>query len=152
MRHFFKTVIASLLVLAVTTVTDAQDPAKRTKDITFDTIKFEMKQGTAWKREMLTPEIEKLANQSIRIRGYMLPSFKQNGITQFVLVRDNMECCFGPGAALYDCVIVEMTGGASASYTIRPIAVEGKFTVKPFQGPDGKHLSIYHLSGTAVKQ
>ena len=152
MRHICKTLVASLLILTATSVADAQDPSKRIKDITFDSIKFEMKKGTAWKREMLTPEIEKLENQSIRIRGYMLPSFKQNGITQFVLVRDNMECCFGPGAAIYDCVIVEMPGTTSASYTIRPIAVEGKFTVKPFKGPDGKHLAIYHLSGTAVKQ
>jgi hypothetical protein len=44
---------------------------------------------------MLTKEIEAMDGQLIRIRGYMLPSFQQSGIKKFVLVRDNMECCFG---------------------------------------------------------
>ena len=43
-----------------------------------------------------------LEKQAVRIRGYILPSFQQAGLTQFVLVRDNQECCFGPGAALHD--------------------------------------------------
>ena len=45
---------------------------------------------------MITPAIEKLENTKVRIRGYILPSFQQSGLTQFVLVRDNMQCCFGP--------------------------------------------------------
>ncbi len=44
--------------------------------------------------------------KNVRVRGFILPSFQQSGITQFVLVRDNQECCFGPGAALHDCVVV----------------------------------------------
>ena len=58
---------------------------------------------------------------------------------------------FGPGAALYDCIFVEMETGKSASFTVRPVAVEGQFSIKPFQGPDGKHLAIYHLRGRSVK-
>ena len=67
----------------------------------------------------------------IRIRGYILPSFQQSGLTQFVLVRDNMECCFGPGAALFDCIVVQMAEGKTAEYTIRPVAVEGEFRFEP---------------------
>ena len=81
----------------------------------------------------------------------MLPSFQQSGIKKFVLVRDNMECCFGPGAAIFDCIIVEMQGSASASFSVRPLAVEGIFTVSEFKGPDGKHLSIYAIKGRSVK-
>ena len=125
--------------------------AEKAKDLTFDDIKFEMKKGDDFERSMLTEKIEKLDGRSIRIRGFMLPSFQQKGITQFVLVRDNLECCFGPGAALYDCIVVEMQGGASASFTVKPIAVEGIFKVQEFKGPDGKHLAIYHLDGTKVK-
>ena len=50
---------------------------------------------------MLTPAVKKLTGKPIRIRGYILPSFQQAGIKQFVLVRDNMQCCFGPGQAAY---------------------------------------------------
>ena len=84
-----------------------------------------MKKGDPFKREMLTEKIEKLDNQPIRIRGYILPSFQQKGITQFVLVRDNMECCFGPGALLHDCMVVRMQPGKTTDFSIRPVAVTG---------------------------
>lgn len=124
---------------------------KKPKDLTFDGIKFPMKKGDKFKRAMLTKKIEDLDGQRIRIRGYILPSFKQKGIKQFVLVRDNMECCFGPGAALYDCIVVEMAKGKSTSFTVRPVAVEGTFAIRPFKGPDGKCLAVYHLTGLSVK-
>jgi hypothetical protein len=125
--------------------------ADKTRTITFDDVKFEMKKGDPFKRSLLTDKIESLHGHPISIRGYILPSFQQKGITQFVLVRDNMECCFGPGAALYDCILVEMEPGKSTSFTVRPVAVEGIFTVNEFKGPDGKHLAIYHLKGQNVK-
>ena len=134
--------------------TTARAPAggrKSTREITFDTLKFEIEKGEAFERKMLTPGIEKLAGERVRIRGYMLPSFQQSGITQFVLVRDNMECCFGPGAALYDCVIVEMVNDQTAEFSVRPIAVEGTFSVREFKGPDDMHLAIFHLEGERVR-
>lgn len=121
------------------------------KDVTFDTIKFEMKKEDPFLRSMLTPQIEALASQPIRIRGYILPSFQQTGIKQFVLVRDNMQCCFGPGAALYDCIIVDMKPGKTAEYTVRPVTVTGVFAVSELLDEDGKHLAIYHLDGELVQ-
>ena len=122
----------------------------KVKEITFDDIKFDMKKGDPFERSMLTKKIEELDGQTVRIRGYMLPSFQQKGITQFVLVRDNLECCFGPGAALFDCVVVELKG-TTATFTVKPIAVEGTFKIQEFKDPDGNHLAVYHLDGTKVK-
>lgn len=151
MTHL-KSGICFLVVLAFGVAVQAQQPDKnRLKDISFDTIKFEIEKDAPFKRDMLTKEIVALEGQLVRIRGYMLPSFQQSGIKKFVLVRDNMECCFGPGAALYDCVIIEMKGAASAEFTVRPIAVEGVFKVSEFKGPDGKHLAIYHIDGRSAK-
>ncbi len=124
---------------------------KKPKDLTFDGVKFPIKKGDKFKRSMLTKKIEDLDGKRVRIRGYILPSFQQKGIKQFILVRDNMECCFGPGAALYDCIVVEMAKGKSTSFTVRPVAVEGTFAIRPFKGPDGKHLAVYHLTGLSVK-
>ena len=130
----------------------AQQPNKtRLKAISFDDIKFEMKKKAAFKRSLLTKEIVALEDQLIKIRGYILPSFQQDGITRFVLVRDNMQCCFGPGAALYDCIVVEMESGKSTSFTVRPVTVEGVFTVHEYKGPDGKHLAIYHVKGRSAE-
>ena len=138
---------ACLLWLVSATVVAGES----TRDITFDTLKFEMTKGDPFERKMLTEGIEKLVGMPIRIRGYILPSFQQKGIKQFVLVRDNMECCFGPGAALYDCILVEMVGDATTEFSVRPVTVEGVFTIKELKGPDGKHLAIYHLDGKSVK-
>lgn len=129
----------------------AEAPEDRIVAKTFDDIKFDIQPDAPFFREMITPEIEQLAGQRIRIRGWMLPTFQRKGITQFVLVRDNLECCFGPGAALYDCIMVEMVPGTSADFSTRSIAVEGTFSIRPFMGPGDRHLAIYHLEGESVK-
>lgn len=121
------------------------------RDITFDDLKFALQKGGAFQRTLLTPKIERLDTQRVRIRGYILPSFQQDGITQFVLVRDNQQCCFGPGAALYDCILVELATGKTTSFSVRPVAVEGVFRIKPYLGPDNKPLAVYQLEAFEVR-
>ncbi len=121
------------------------------RDITFDDIKLEMQKGDPFTRDLLPARVTALERQPVRIRGYILPSFQQSGLTQFVLVRDNQECCFGPGAALHDCVVVRMQPGRTAEFSIRPVAVAGTFRVEELRGPDGKHLAIYALDGESVQ-
>ena len=121
------------------------------REISFDDIKFDMEKGAAFTSDLLPKRVTALEQERIRIRGYILPSFQQTGLTQFVLVRDNMECCFGPGAALYDCVVVRMQPGKTANFSIRPVAVSGVFRLQELKGPDGKHLAIYALDGEAVQ-
>ena len=80
-------------------------------------------------------------------------------ISQFVLVRDNQECCFGPGAALFDCVIIEMVPGKTTDFVTRPVTVEGKFKIdtKSYKYPGGvgpkgaSHFAIFKIAGTSVK-
>jgi len=121
------------------------------REITFDDIKLGLEKGAPFTPDALTPRVRELERSRVRIRGYILPSFQQTGLTQFVLVRDNMECCFGPGAALHDCVVVRMTPGTSAEFSIRPVAVTGVFRVEELRGPGGGHLAIYALDGDDVK-
>jgi hypothetical protein len=133
--------------------TRAAAPAEpeRTRDISFDDLKFDIQKGDPFRRSLLTEKIESLAGKPIRIRGYILPSFQQSGLTQFVLVRDNQSCCFGPGAALYDCVIVEMKPGKSTDYSLYPVAVDGTFSIHEMVDPDGKTVAVYHLDGESVR-
>jgi hypothetical protein len=119
-------------------------------DKTFDDLRFDIQPGQPFHRDMLPQPIETMAGQRIRIRGYILPTPQKRGIKTFVLVRDNQECCFGPGAALYDCILVEMKPGATAEYTIRPVAVEGTFAINEVKNGD-MHLAIYHLDADSVR-
>jgi hypothetical protein len=121
----------------------------RAYDKTFDDLRFDMTVGETFRRSMLTKEIEALGGQRIRIRGYILPTPQRSGIKQFVLVRDNQECCFGPGAALYDCILVELKPGKSAEYSIRPVAVDGTFNIREFV-LGGKHMAIYQMDADSV--
>jgi hypothetical protein len=121
----------------------------RLQDLSFDDVKFEMEKGDPFTTDLLPGPVASLEGQRIRIRGYILPSFQQEGITQFVLVRDNMECCFGPGAALYDCIVVRMLPGRSTNFSVRPVS--GTFHVEELIGPDGRHLAIYSLDGEDVE-
>ena len=123
----------------------------RPYDKTFDDLRFEIEPGQSFRREMLPESIEALASQRIRIRGFILPTPQKRGIRAFVLVRDNQECCFGQGAALYDCILVEMQAEKTAEFSIRPVAVEGTFDIREILGPDGKHLAVYHLDGESVR-
>ena len=120
------------------------------REISFDDIKLDMQKGDPFSRDLLPTRVTGLENSRVRIRGYILPSFQQTGLTQFVLVRDNMECCFGPGALLHDCVVVRMVPGKTAAFSVRPVAVTGTFRVQELRGPDGRHLAIYALDGEAV--
>ncbi len=118
---------------------------------TFDDLKFPMDKAAKFERSMLTPTAKSLLGKRIRIRGYMFPTPLSRGIKQFVLVRDNMECCFGPGAALYDCVLVTMEPGKTTEYEYRGIAVEGELRLEELMGPDGRPLAIYQMKGETVK-
>jgi hypothetical protein len=126
-------------------------PSTARRDISFDDIKLDMQKGDPFTRDLLPSRVTGLEQSRVRIRGYILPSFQQTGLTQFVLVRDNMECCFGPGALLHDCVVVRMVPGTTANFSIRPVAVTGTFRVQELRGPDGRHLAIYALDGEAVE-
>lgn len=123
----------------------------RPYDKTFDDLRFEIAVGQPYKPGMLPEQIEAMKDQRIRIRGFILPTPQKRGIKTFVLVRDNQQCCFGPGAALYDCILVEMEAGKTAEFSILPVTVEGTFDIQEVRGPDGMHLAIYHLAAELVK-
>lgn len=131
----------------------SRSTARSKGDITFDDLKFEIEKGGKFEDGMLTKEIKALDKQTVRLRGYMLPNsvYKSSGIENFVLVRDNMECCFGPGAAIYDCVIVNMEKGKTADFTTKPIAVRGKFEIEEYKFPDGTLAAIYKFTASEAK-
>jgi hypothetical protein len=129
-------------------------------ETSFDDVKFEMDKSAVFDPSYFTPKNKALFGDRIRIRGFMYPTMRKRGLKQFVLVRDNLECCFGPGAALYDCILVTMEEGKTTEYVSnRPVAVEGEFRYEEPKGPrgevlrapDGRPLAIYQMTAQAVK-
>lgn len=139
----------------------SSDAAKAKGEINFDDLKFPIDKDQPFDDSMLIEDVQELAGRNVKLRGYILPAtlFKETDIDQFVLVRDNQECCFGPGAALFDCVIVEMVPGKTTDFVTRPVTVEGKFNIdtKTYRYPDGagpkgaSHFAIFKIDGISVK-
>lgn len=133
----------------------AREAARKRGDYTFDDLKFDIERGGKFDKGMLPEKILELNKKSMRIRGFILPTsvFQEVGIKQFVLVRDNQECCFGPGAMLYDCIIIEMEGDKTTQFSTRPISVKGKFEVdtETFKYPDGTYYAIFKMKASEVK-
>ncbi|TWU57030.1 hypothetical protein Poly51_29510 [Rubripirellula tenax] len=135
--------------------------SKAKGEINFDDLKFEIEKDASFAPEMLSDDVKQLDGKKVKLRGYILPAtlFKETGIDQFVLVRDNQECCFGPGAALFDCVIIEMEPGKTTDFVTRPVTVEGKFKIDTEKykypggvGPKGaSHFAIFKIDGMSVK-
>jgi hypothetical protein len=132
-----------------------REAARKRGDYTFDDLKFEIEKDQEFKKSMLTDSVRALNDKKLRIKGFILPAsvFQLKGIKQFVLVRDNNECCFGPGAALYDCIMIEMAEGKTTNFSNLPVSVSGtmKIDTETYQYPDGGHYAIFKMIATDVK-
>ena len=73
-----------------------------------------------------------LDGKRVRIRGYMRPDFYVEDITEFLFVRDNGECCYGPLPKVYDMIAVQLADGESTDLIEgTPFDVEGTFRIEP---------------------
>lgn len=130
-------------------------------DINFDDLKFNLEKDAPFDPSLITEGLKELDGRNVKLRGYILPStlFSETNISQFVLVRDNQECCFGPGAALYDCVMIQMVEGNTTDFVTRPVTVAGRFVIDtesyrypPGLSPNGAtHMAIFRIEGLDVQ-
>ncbi len=120
-------------------------------DLTFDDLKFDIEVGEPFERSLLSEEVKALDRKEITLGGYMKPSFKASGLTGFVFVRDNKECCFGPQAAIYDCVMVRLAKGTKTNYLVRPFKIRGTLYLKEYEGPDGTTWAIFNMKNAKIE-
>jgi hypothetical protein len=123
-------------------------------EVSFDSLKFDYRLDGSYSEGDLRDEIKALSGKRIEIRGYILPGsvYQDKGFDQFVLIRDNQQCCFGPGAKLYHNMQIKMLEGQTADYTTRPVTVEGTFKLSPYIAPDGKCYSVFYCAAERVRQ
>lgn len=133
-----------------TTTPKAPTDEEEVQDISFEDLEFELEPEDPFHRDLLTSEIEALDGKRIRLRGFMLASYKAEGIEEFVLVRDNQICCFGPGAKIYHNSMVAMDMGRTASFTTRVVVVEGIFHIDEY-ALDGVVYSCFRIVATSVR-
>jgi hypothetical protein len=125
-------------------VLPTRDPSQL-QDITFDDLKINMEADRVFDRSMLTDRVEQLDGCRVRIRGFVFPGvFQQEGIEKFPMVM-NTQCKFGPGGQAHHIIMVDMVAGQTVNFTVRPLTLEGRLTLKPLEGPDGNTWALYHM-------
>ncbi len=135
--------------------------ARAKGEITFDDLKFNIEKDAKFSEDQLDDDVKSLDGLNVQLSGFILPTtlYSETNIQQFILVRDNQECCFGPGAALFDCVVVEMQDDHSTDFVTRPVTVYGKLKIdtEKYKYPGGKgprgeasHFAIFRLEGQKV--
>jgi len=93
-----------------------------------------------------------LDGRDVLLKGYMYPGKQQLGISQFLLVRDQGDCCFGGNPKITDRVLVQLTDASGITFTPRLVKIAGRFAVRPMgfaAGADGGVL--YHLEDAQVR-
>jgi hypothetical protein len=92
---------------------------------------------------IVPPDIAALDGKKVFIKGYIRPDSVtvSRGIKQFLLVRDNNQCCFGDLSTVkyYDQVLVDMLGSRYVDYSDGIFRIGGTLKVEPrFAGSLGR--------------
>jgi hypothetical protein len=103
--------------------------------------------------EPVPPEAVALEGKKVFIKGYMYPS-KNSVVKEFVLCRDNKECCFGGQPKPTDMILVRMKDPPTAEYSTWMRRVAGTFRVLATQrdAEQGvRHQIVYQLEADHLR-
>lgn len=77
------------------------------------------------------PTAVALNGKKVFIKGYVYPTRQMEGIKEFVLCRDNGDCCFGGQPKLTDKILVKLKEPLELTYSQRMFKLAGEFQVLP---------------------
>ena len=89
--------------------------------------------------------------RDVLLKGYMYPGKQTSGIRQFLLVRDQGDCCFGGNPKITDRVLVTLAEPAGVEFTPRLVKIAGRFSVRPAGAPEIGGGVLYHLEGARTR-
>jgi len=113
----------------------------------FERIHYGMLQPLPGDPPTAIPETAAEVNgKDVLLKGYMYPGSRQQGITEFILCRDQGDCCFGGDPKLTDRVLVRIADPKNAvAYTQRLLKIAGRFRVQLAGAPELGGGVLYHL-------
>jgi hypothetical protein len=102
-------------------------------------------------KPQFAPEVAALQGKPIYIKGYMYPTRQRFGLSEFVLVKDTGQCCFGGQPKLTDMIVVKFEEGMKVNHREQQlVGVGGVFRATlPIQS--GDLSAIYTIEGTHFK-
>jgi hypothetical protein len=91
--------------------------------------------------------IRKLDQQSVAVKGYMLPlKVEQGAVTEFLLMRDQSMCCFGTVPKINEWVSVKTIGKGVKPVMDEPVTIFGRLHVGEMR-ENGYLVGIYRMDG-----
>jgi hypothetical protein len=104
-------------------------------------------------QQHVPPSALALEGKKIFIKGFVYPGREKDGIRQFLLVRDQGDCCFGGNPRITDRIQVTLVGRLRLKYESRLHKVAGKFHVAASDTAVGgaKGGVFYHLEADYVQ-
>lgn len=100
--------------------------------------------------DVIPPPILAWDGRRVAVTGYVMPVRTQGrGVTQFLLARDQLSCCFGPSAQMNHWIDVKMPRGKFRPRIFLPATVVGTLQVGELR-KNGSLQSIYRMDAEEV--
>jgi hypothetical protein len=89
--------------------------------------------------------------REVLLKGYMYPGSRQRGIAEFLLCRDQGDCCFGGTPKITDRVLVRLADPEGIDFTQRLVKIAGRFRIEPAGTADLGGGVLYHLDQAVTR-
>jgi hypothetical protein len=98
----------------------------------------------------LPAEERSAVGQPVRLTGYMLPVvIEQGGVRQFLILRNQMGCCYGQMPAANEYIVASVVGRPIPAVMDTPLQFSGTFKIAP-NVVDGVAVTIFALEQSQV--
>jgi hypothetical protein len=92
-----------------------------------------------------------MSGRDVLLKGYIYPGSRQRGITEFVLCRDQGDCCFGGQPKITDRVVVRLADPKGIDFTQRLVKIAGRFRIEPAGTTELGGGVLYHLDQAVTR-
>jgi hypothetical protein len=104
----------------------------------------ELQPDPASPEQLIPPEASAFDGKKVFMKGFVLPGRQTSGITEFLLVWNSGDCCFGGNPPLTHMVAVTLLEPLRMTYSTKQRKVAGTFHVDPGAAAEG-HSVVYKL-------
>ncbi|MGE0479438.1 MAG: DUF3299 domain-containing protein [Phycisphaerae bacterium] len=102
--------------------------------------------------DLIPPKIRALDGTRVMLTGFMVPvEIQKERVRTFLLVKNQMVCCFGIAVSMNDWVMVDMEQGKTAPF-VQDVLLNAYGVLEVGEKlEDGMVMSIYRLRGDSVE-
>jgi hypothetical protein len=120
-----------------------------TATVTYEVVDAD-KPGFYYATKLTSPipdDIKALDGKKVAVKGFMLPLRQEQGlVTEFILLKNQMFCCFGKPPAVNEWVHVRVKGNGLKTLMDQPITISGKLQVGSYK-ENKTLLGMYQMDG-----